>query len=275
MFTSYADEKPELKPAMRVLMFAREECPDTGRMHWQGAVCFKHGKTLKAAKRCVGGNPHMQTMKGTWKHQVAYIKGPFEDGDKKKPENDSYECLPDEDAIPSQGKRTDIKELIDEIMDGKEPDEVLVENPMAYHQYGRTMLRAKALRDNRVKRDFMTQGIWYWGPTGCGKTRKAHDEYGESLYVVPRDGGWWDMYEGQEAVLFDDFRGHVEYDELLRLVDRYEYTVKRRYVGPRQFISKVVLVTSALPPEEVYHRRNERDSIEQLLRRFTVIQMHS
>lgn len=275
VFTSYAEVKPELKPCMRVLMFAHEECPDTGRMHWQGAVCFKNAKTLKAAKRAVGGNPHMQTMKGTWEHQVAYIKGPFEDGDKKKEENETYECLPDEDAIPRQGKRTDLKKMAEEIMEGKSVDEMCVENPMAFHQYGRTLSRLEDIRNNRKKRNFMTKGIWLWGPTGTGKSWAAHHNYGDDKWVMPKDDhGWCDTYEGQEVVIIDDFRAHLKYDALLTLVDENEHVLSRRGRQPRQFVSKIVVITCSMPPEELYNHRRDMDDIAQLRRRFVVIQMN-
>tara|TARA_B110001450_G_C17649738_1_gene492745 strand:+ start:1079 stop:1228 length:150 start_codon:yes stop_codon:yes gene_type:complete len=39
------------------------------------------------------------------------------------------------------------------------------------------------------------------------------------------------------------------------------------------FISKTVIVTSFLSPAEVFHRRDDQDKIEQLLRRFDVVKL--
>jgi len=45
-----------------------------------------------------------------------------------------------------------------------------------------------------------------YGPSGCGKTRLAREE--EDLWFTPLgDPGWFDGYDGQEAVLLDDFAG--------------------------------------------------------------------
>lgn len=67
------------------------------------------------------------------------------------------------------------------------------------------------------------------GRTGTGKTECArayfHTKYGENFFFWhPSEGTeWWDFYEGQPALVIDEFDGfrHVSYKRLLAILDRY------------------------------------------------------
>lgn len=119
----------------------------------------------------------------------------------------------------------------------------------------------------------MTTCTWYYGSTGTGKSERAFkDFHPDKHYVLPKDKGWWDGYRQQNTVIINDFRGHIPYDELLQMIDRYPFDVSRRGRQPLPFTSSHVIITSSLSPEEVYHNRMENDSIEQLLRRIKVVE---
>ena len=145
---------------------------------------------------------------------------------------------------------------------------------MKYHQYGRTLNKIEDLAMRNKYRSEMTKGIWYWGETGVGKSHKAFEGFNpKTHYVLPNDNGWWDAYTQQDTIIINDFRGEIRYNELLNLVDKWPFNVKRRNREPIPFISKTVIITSSLKPEDVYHNRNDEDKIEQLLRRFEVIKV--
>ena len=175
---------------------------------------------------------------------------------------------------PKQGKRSDLNTIKDEIMAGKSVDSIVLEDPILYHQYGRTLNKIEDLRMRTVYRTEMTEGFWYYGPTGKGKSHIAFNGYTpETHYVLPDDNGWWDGYVQQPTVIINDFRGSIKYSELLQMVDKWPYAVKRRNREPIPFVSKRVIITSALHPKEVYFNLCERDSMEQLARRFRIIEL--
>lgn len=123
--------------------------------------------------------------------------------------------------------------------------------------------------------------IWYYGPTGTGKTRRAmweaEQEFGPgSVYVKNSPNKWFDGYDGQKVVIFDDLRSSwFEYSFLLKLLDRYGCQVEVKG-GVRQWKPDVIYVTAPIPPKEMYagmqERESERDSIAQLLRRVTHVE---
>lgn len=177
-------------------------------------------------------------------------------------------------SLPVQGKRTDLLEIKNEILNGKKVDDITLENPSLYHQYGRTLSKIEDLAMRKKYRTEMTQCDWIYGKTNVGKSHEAFKDFNpETHYVWKNDNGWQDGYTQQETVIINDFRGEIPYNELLQLIDKWPHYLKRRNREPMPFISKKIIITSSLPPEKVYRHRDDEDKIEQLLRRIHVIKM--
>lgn len=61
--------------------------------------------------------------------------------------------------------------------------------------------------------------IVYYGPANTGKSHRAHRDYPDAYEVMPNSGRqWWDGYDGEETILFDEFRGNLPYGELLSIL---------------------------------------------------------
>lgn len=238
-----------------------KEIGEQGTEHLQGYVYFKNQRSLKSVSKKIP-RAHLEVARGNTEQNVKYCSKDgvwFEDGDR-----------------PKQGARIDLDEIGAAILKGDSTvDEIAQNNPMAYHQYGRTMEKLEDIRLKNLKRDGMTEGIWIWGKTGVGKSHEAYRIANEceSYYVWANDNGWQDGYTGQECVIIDDFRGSIKYEEILKLVDKWEYSLKRRNRCPMPFVSRKVIITSSMPPEDIYCNLNERDSLEQLYRRYEVIEL--
>lgn len=225
--------------------------------HVQGYVELNNGMAITALKKKFNNRAHYETRRGT----------NVEASDYCKKEGDFWY----KGELKQQGERKDLVRLAEEISNGKTVDEIALENPVAYHMYGRTMSKLEDLRLRNTTRTEMTQGYWFHGSTGTGKSHTAMEiAEGKSVYYWINDNGWWDGYTGQEVVIMNDFRGNVPYNELLQMVDKWPYSVRRRGKEPMPFTSKTVIITSSLKPEVVYNGINQKDSIEQLERRFVI-----
>jgi len=164
----------------------------------------------------------------------------------------------------SQGARTDLAACVASLKTGGIAS-VIEEHPEMYVKY-HSGLEKLAFRF-APQRDFQPEVFWIWGSTGSGKTRSVVQKEPD-LWISGRDLQWWDGYENQEAVLFDDFRGDFcKFHELLRLLDRYACRVAVKG-GFRELNSKRMYITSCYPPNEVY---KTREDINQLLRRISVV----
>nr|QRI44123.1 MAG: replication-associated protein [Cressdnaviricota sp.] len=241
-----------------------KEVGEQGTPHLQGYIEFNGQKTLRTLKKMLP-RCHIESRKGTPKQAANYCK---EDGD-----------YIEKGEISKQGERTDLTELQTAINERTQTvQQIRQNNPMIYHQYGRTL---NTLEDDLMEQTYRTQkthGTWLWGGTGAGKSHLAFKNFTTNTHYVWKlnDNGWQDGYKQQPTVIIDDFRGTIAYDEMLRMIDSHpNYTVPRRGRAPIPFTSTHVIITSSLPPTEVYHRRHEKDSIEQLTRRIQIYELPS
>ena len=176
---------------------------------------------------------------------------------------------------PSQGARSDLVALKEEIKNGLSVDDIVLDRPHLYHQYGRALTRIETIVLRSKFRSWMTKGYWYWGPTGTGKSHASFQDYDpKTTYVKCLEDEWWCGYVGQETVLLNDFRGEIKYGQMLNLCDKWPHMVKVRNKEPVPFLAKKIIVTSSLHPVKLYAKLNFDDSIEQLLRRFECVALN-
>lgn len=240
---------------MDYLAFGNEVGKD-GYEHYQGFVCWKSARWTFACRKKYGN--WFDAMKGSLIQNDDYCS--------------KQNQLKEYGERPKQGHRTDLDKLRDRIINGTSVDEITMENPMAFHQYGRTLERIEDIVNREKHRTEMTTCDWIYGDTGKGKSHIAFTEYSNKThYVFKNDNGWWDGYKGQDIVVINDFRGEIKYSELLQLIDKWPYFVKRRNREPLPFTSKHIIITSSLKPEEIYYNINCKDSMEQLKRRIKLI----
>lgn len=236
---------------------------EQGTPHIQGCVYYKNARVWPK-KLFPRAHINREKVKGALfrycQKDETRVRGPYEFGE-----------------APEQGERSDLKALKDEIVGGKSINEILMENPIMYHQYGRTLEKLEDLTLAQKFRTEMTEGIWYYGETGVGKSHRAFEGYHpDTHYKINGDTivkGWWDGYKGQETVIINEFRGGLTYSFLLELMDKWPLDVPRRNRGGIPFISKKIIITSSLAPEEVYKNLAEKDSLDQLYRRCKIVQI--
>lgn len=110
----------------------------------------------------------------------------------------------------------------------------------------------------------------FWGPSGSGKTRRAVEENpGAYILTKPRDKSslWWNGYNGQSTVIIDEFYGWIQYDFLLRLLDRYPLRVEIKGGAVNMAATKFV-ITSNKPWREWYKNIDDLSALERRIREF-------
>jgi len=99
-------------------------------------------------------------------------------------------------------------------------------------------------------RDQIPVIILYIGPTGCGKTTTARREYPNAYWL--KTGNWWEDYDGQKTVIFDEFTGAaMKFRQLLQILDSAPMKVECKG-GAHELVATTFVFTSNFMPFEWY-----------------------
>lgn len=175
-----SDEARLVEMQKKYLVFGRESAPGTGTPHLQGYVTFTSPKTLSAAKKAIGPRAHLEIAKGTAKQASDYCK---KDGDFM--EVGVMTMTPVDGGRVEQERWAAAKESAKAgAIDDVPPD--------IYIRFYRT-LKQIAVDHVVIPEDADgVTGVWLTGPAGCGKSRKAREDWpGAYLKLMNK---WWDGY---------------------------------------------------------------------------------
>lgn len=229
-----------------------KEIGESGTPHLQGYIEFASNIRFEALKK-INSEVHWERRIGSAEQASTYCR---KDGDFIEHGTMSS---------PQQGKRTDLDSIRDLVNEGKGMKDIIE----VCSNYQSIRSAEILLKYKEVKRTWKPTVYWYWGPTGCGKTRKA-TELAPDAYVSGKNLRWWEGYDAHEDVIIDDFRkDFCTFHELLRILDRYEYRIEVKG-SSRQLLAKRIFITSCYKPEDVY---DTREDIAQLLRRIDNIEL--
>lgn len=247
------EDKP-LTWECKFLIFQLEK-GDAGTTHYQGYVQFANPKTL-AGVRGHNGRAHWEVAKGNADQNIAYCTKPEgrEDGPWEK------------GTRPAQGKRSDLDDIADACRERKSLKEIAGDHPGSFIRYNKGICALRGLyAEPRTEK---TKVLWFWGDTGTGKSKAASEIEGDLYWKDMSNGKWWDGYEQQDVVIFDDMRKDTfKFHELLRLFDRYPLRVETKG-GSTQFNSKTIVVTSCHRWDKMWEHQSD-ECMAQLERRIT------
>jgi len=231
---------------MEYIVYQLERCPKTQKLHIQGFVSYLKQLRMKKAKDLIHSTAHMEVARGSHKQAADYCK-----------KSDTNVKGPWEYGTPPVGKgaRTDLKTAVAAIKEGKTMQVVASENPCTFVHYSKGLIALRAqLFPSPAWRDLNV--TWLWGTTGIGKTRSAYT-YDPGLYKAIMPCQWWDGYDCQSTVLFDDFYGQVPVSMMLRLLDWYPEPVqtKNGRITPSY---ETIIITSNVAPKQWYRKLWDR-----------------
>ena len=234
-----------------------------GTSHIQAAWSFKNGRTYSATKKLLHSDRwHFEEMKGTAFQAYSYCLKGEQNKEEWESEGINGENFgeglhllwtvgdaPEEEA-KSRNQWDDIREMVE---DGASDLEICA----VYPQEGmrcRTAIRNYRLMWDRSRADWRSVEVVYlWGKTGTGKTRSVMQKYGyPNVYrITDYNTGSWDQYDGQDVVVFEEFRSSFKLEQMLNYLDGHPVELPCRYANQLAKFTKVFILTN-IPLHEQY-----------------------
>ena len=244
------------------LVFGYEICPKTLKPHLQGFIYFKDAKTFSATKKAFKNKEvHLEVSHGTPDENRKYCL-------KIRPvdlvANEKFE---EYGECPQQGRRTDVETVREELKSGNGMRGVV----RVATNLQQLKIAEAILKYEEPKRTWCPVVEWFYGGTGTGKSRAAHELFeGKDFYrKTANSGKWFEGYDAHEFVIIDDLdTSAFNYKCLLDLLDRYETRVETKG-GSRQFLAKHIIITSSTHPKILFSYESAQGA--ELLRRITNI----
>ena len=218
----------------------QKEIGANGTPHYQGYCELTRRTRFPVIKNLIP-TAHIEPRRGSQAQARDYARkedtrteGPFEFG---------------EFIAAEPGKRNDVRAFRDAILSGKRKRELLEEYPECLQRYPKfvELVRSTIVQQPRIG----LRVHLLWGEPGLGKSRFAY-ESSDDLYTVPIGKDlWFDGYDGQQALLLDDFSGEMKLVHLLRLLDIYpiQVPVKGAFVS---LTATTIYITSNKHPRDWY-----------------------
>lgn len=207
----------------------------SGYVHWQLVVAFKRKQSIARVKELFGSECHAELSRTAaaneyvWKESTAVRGTRFEFGGKPF-DRSSRECW---ESIWELAKSGDLESI---------EAQVRVQNYRTLRA-----IAADFARPVGVVRIVYV----YWGATGTGKSRAAWERAGEGAYCKDPMSKFWCGYQGQRAVVIDEFRGGISISHMLRWLDRYPVNVEIKGSSV-PLVAERIWITSNLPPRAWY-----------------------
>ena len=156
------------------------------------------------------------------------------------------------------------------LKDGASNLEIVENVPSAMMNIDKVERTRSMLRDAQFANSWRTLEVVYmFGKTGTGKTRSVMDEYGYlNCYRVTDYKHPFDTYDGQDVLVFEEFRSGLKHGDMLNYLDGYPLLLPCRYFNRQACYTKVYIITN-IPPDGQY------PSIDQASREAFFRRIHS
>lgn len=152
-----------------------------------------------------------------------------------------------------QGKSKAADLIVDMIRDGASDLQIVAAVSSAYKDLDKISRTRSMFRDSEFANIWRDLHVSYiFGRTGSGKTRGVMDKYGyANCYRVTDYKHPFDSYDGQDVLIFEEFRSQFKIADMLNYLDGYPLLLPCRYFNRQACFTKVFIITN-IPLEDQY-----------------------
>lgn len=234
----------------------------TGYLHWQIYIENANPIKFSTLKNKFPSGAWFGVRRGTKLQALTYVSKPDTFAGVKIRNGEM-------DMSESPGRRTDLDRYLSSLDDGMSVDQVILQDSKAI-RYERHLRSYRLALDKKAAEAWRDVRVRYvWGETGVGKTRFVFEKYGADAFRITNYENPFDFYDGQRVLVMDEFRGQVDFDYLLNVLDGYPFQMRARYVDKVALFDEVWVLSNS--PLDTYYQEQQRDhpnDWKALLRRF-------
>jgi len=224
----------------KYLVFQLEQGQDTGYKHYQLYVEFENARYWTSIQK-IFGFAHIEIRNGTQKEAYDYctkedtrLHGPFEFG--KRP------------VFNSKNTNSGLREkFIQAISLGASDRDLLLQFPTIFKKQMVDEYRSiLGVKDYYEVNNRDLEVIYLFGLSGVGKSsyiRREHEA--NDIYVVSDyDKDPFGNYNGQDIIVFDEYRSNFNLTQILQYLDIYPLFLPSRYTNKLAKYTKVYVVSN-------------------------------
>lgn len=188
---------------------------------------------------------HIEVARGSGTDNRNYLLkiGKWEQTEKKETLIDYIEV--GELKSPQEKKQSLMSIVLEDIKNGKSVTDIIEENPsLAFKIKQLSELRQKYLAKQYLGKTRNVNVIYKYGATGTGKSKSTLEEFPDAYritnYRLGRGGVYFDGYDGNSAIVFEEFSSNkIPIVEMLNYLDIYYIMLPCRYFDVVRNISEL------------------------------------
>ena len=234
-------------------------------------MMFKNARQFNSMQKKFPG-AHLDMAKGTAQQNRDYIRKEGKYLNSEKHLTSHIETFREfgECPIEEQGARNDNKVLYELIEDGYTDNEIITYNPNYINQLDKIPKIRSAILEDKYSKTIRNVDVTYiWGDSGSGKTSYVAKKYGyENIYRITDYLHPFDNYNGQNVIVFEEFRSQLRIYNMLNYLDIHPCILPCRYANKHACYTKIYIITN-IPLEQQYTEEQfqEKETYKAFVRR--------
>ena len=250
-------EQPPFDGVVKWGVFALERGDLNEGLHIQGAIQFVNAKTWTAVRKLLELKPgdELAEFKASQATNAAYCqKGrqSKEEWNEFGVEGENYGLDVDilkiigEPPKPGEAKVNQWDDIRQAIENGWSDMDIVAKWPQEGIRCQSAIAKYRLLFD-RANADWRDVKVYYiHGETGTGKTSSIcrHFGYPNVYRVTNYNSGAFDMYDGQDVILYEEFRSSFKLEQMLNYLDGHPVEIPCRYANKLLKATKIFIVTN-------------------------------
>jgi hypothetical protein len=190
---------------------------------------------------------HIEMARGTSQENRDYIFKIGKHEKTQKAEGHKPETREEYGEIPHerQGARNDLNDLYDQLNSEMSIEEIIEDSPQHMMKIAQMERIKQMLLNKKFKKTFRDLEVTYiHGETGKGKTRDILEKYDYEVYRVTNYEHPFDGYNGEDVIVFDEFRNSLKLKDMLVYLEGYPQKLPARYQDKQACYTKVYIVSN-------------------------------